>query len=113
MHFVFPIFAEDVFRTTDPLIYESKNFSPLEGEPKNTFTQEISTKGMKSLYIFAKSIHFRKGDCINSLDHWHMCFCLHFLSLESMCHFSLKYYVNYHIFQINLLTMLTVSSPFL
>lgn len=72
MLFLFHL-LENVFKITDPFIYEAKEFTPLVGEMLNSTIKMFQTAGGKSLKVFAKSASFgQKGECLNHIGYRHV-----------------------------------------
>lgn len=57
----FLIFSENIFSTTNPNIYDQKNFTVKGGNPTNESITVLETSGENLLVVFAKSATFGKG----------------------------------------------------
>ena len=55
------IFIESVFETTEPYIYDSKNFSPSSGNRQTTSDVDMKTRGNVQLKCIAKSADYQHG----------------------------------------------------
>ena len=55
------LFIESVFETTEPYIYDSKNFSPTTGNKQTTSDVDMKTRGNVQLKCIAKSADYQHG----------------------------------------------------
>lgn len=63
----FVLIVENIFGTTNPFIYEKKNFDINSTKPKNKSPDSLKSHNNVKLEVFAKSAAFRGGDALKCL----------------------------------------------
>lgn len=67
---LFVFLLGSVFKITNPLIYDEKNFTPLVGEMLSSTIKMFETAGGISVKVFAKSASFgQKGECLKHIKY--------------------------------------------